>query len=219
MSTRSVIARPAGDGFAGRYHHFDGYPTGLGKTLWDLYRDRYAEDLEAMTAELIDAHPAGWSSINGADWSLEPGFVNRSEYSCAACGVSSSAHYRQSLPDDHPLRHPAPGTGQSYLLADHAPEEPVRPTPPMCYCHGDRSESEHLITSWGDDGGTEWAYVLSPGGLVVCERRWNDDGSHMVGMFGYGAAEGKASWLVLGIYPWHGPEPDWNALERAEATS
>lgn len=30
MSTRSAIARPAGDGWEGRYHHFDGYPSGVG---------------------------------------------------------------------------------------------------------------------------------------------------------------------------------------------
>ena len=34
MSTRSLIARKTEDGFEGTYHHWDGYPTGLGYTLW-----------------------------------------------------------------------------------------------------------------------------------------------------------------------------------------
>ena len=36
MSTRGVIARKDGDGFTGRYHHLDSYPSGLGQTLYRL---------------------------------------------------------------------------------------------------------------------------------------------------------------------------------------
>lgn len=76
MATRGGIARVTGSGtFKGRYHHWDGYPAGLGKTLWTLYRERYGKDLDKMLAELIDEHPAGWSTINDADWSLPPGFT------------------------------------------------------------------------------------------------------------------------------------------------
>ena len=35
MSTQAAIARRHGDGFLGVYHHWDGYPNALGKTLWD----------------------------------------------------------------------------------------------------------------------------------------------------------------------------------------
>lgn len=72
MSTRSAIARVNGDGFVGVYHHWDGNPTGLGKTLWDLALEN---DLAVLLETLIDLHPAGWSTINGADWSKEPGFI------------------------------------------------------------------------------------------------------------------------------------------------
>ncbi len=79
MSTRSCIARIKGDGFEGVYHHWDGYPTALGKTLWDLAHARPDNDVGEATKQmlrlLIDRHPAGWSSINGdVDWSQEPGF-------------------------------------------------------------------------------------------------------------------------------------------------
>jgi hypothetical protein len=70
MSTRSVIARETpGGGFAGRYVHWDGYPSGVGAQLWELYRSRFGRDLDAMLSELIDGHPAGWSVLC-ADWSL-----------------------------------------------------------------------------------------------------------------------------------------------------
>lgn len=75
MSTRGIIARPTeGDGFIGRYHHFDAYPTGLGKALIGFF---HSHPILAGVEILLDEHPAGWSSIIG-DWSKEPGFVEMS---------------------------------------------------------------------------------------------------------------------------------------------
>ena len=72
MSTRGIIARPTeGEGFIGRYHHFDAYPAGLGMQLIDLIN---AWGVSNTTKTLIDDHPAGWSSIFG-DWSQKPGFI------------------------------------------------------------------------------------------------------------------------------------------------
>ena len=77
MSTRSCIARPIGDEWEGRYHHSDGYPTGLGDELWHLVQ---AWGVEMARTRLIDEHPAGWSSILGADWSMPPGYRTRSNF-------------------------------------------------------------------------------------------------------------------------------------------
>lgn len=74
MGTRGVIARAKGDGWEGRYHHWDSYPRGLGKTLWDLYHGFFNQDKEAMTKFLIDEHPAGWSTINRADFNMSAGY-------------------------------------------------------------------------------------------------------------------------------------------------
>jgi hypothetical protein len=66
MSTRSVIARwtnkEAGE-WAGTYHHWDGYPTGLGAHLFGLIRDKYKGDVNRALKELVDDHPAGWSTL------------------------------------------------------------------------------------------------------------------------------------------------------------
>ena len=67
MSTRSVIARPTETGFLGRYHHWDGYPAGLGATLYENYRGHFQRDLDAMCRFLLDDHPAGFSTIVGRD--------------------------------------------------------------------------------------------------------------------------------------------------------
>lgn len=76
MSTRSAIARTNGDGFRGVYHHWDGYPTRLGKTLWQIHHGHFQGDLTRMLRVLIDGHPAGWSTINSKDFRLKPGFIN-----------------------------------------------------------------------------------------------------------------------------------------------
>ena len=68
MSTRSVIGRETpGGGFSGRYHHWDGCPSGLGQALYRLFPSFYDSDLEAMSKALIDGHPGGWSTLI-PDW-------------------------------------------------------------------------------------------------------------------------------------------------------
>ncbi len=74
MSTRGVIARATKDVFEGRYHHWDAYPDGLGKTLYGLFSGHFKGDLEAMLKFLLDDHTAGWSTINNRDFTLEAGF-------------------------------------------------------------------------------------------------------------------------------------------------
>lgn len=73
MSTRSVIAvsNVTGTDFIGVFHHWDGYPSGVGKALYTLYRERFGRDLEAMTQTLIYDRPSGWDSIV-ANWTNSP---------------------------------------------------------------------------------------------------------------------------------------------------
>jgi hypothetical protein len=81
MSTRGAIARKTSNGkpgepqtFVGRHHHWDSYPSGLGKALWGLYHGHFQRDLQAMLTVLVDDHPAGWSTICGKDVTKAPGF-------------------------------------------------------------------------------------------------------------------------------------------------
>ena len=78
MSTRAAIARLTQVSpvkWAGRYHHWDGYPSGLGLTLWQLYHGYFKCDLNAMLGVLLDDHLAGWSSLHAADFDQQPGFA------------------------------------------------------------------------------------------------------------------------------------------------
>jgi len=63
MSTRSIIARQLENGFEGVYHHWDGYPSGLGATLYKMYHSLGA-NLENLLEDVIDKHPSGWVTLN-----------------------------------------------------------------------------------------------------------------------------------------------------------
>lgn len=78
MSTHAIIARPheTGVGLAGRYCHFDGSPTGVGRTLYQLHQEHFRGDTAALCHFLIDEHPAGWSQLDGADFALEPAWID-----------------------------------------------------------------------------------------------------------------------------------------------
>ncbi|MBL8165415.1 MAG: hypothetical protein JNJ61_25755 [Anaerolineae bacterium] len=75
MATRALIGiYEAGKGSSWRatYHHWDGYPTGLGRALWRIYHDIYPGLLSAMMEFIVDAHPEGWSTLAGRDFRKRP---------------------------------------------------------------------------------------------------------------------------------------------------
>lgn len=64
MATRSLIGKTEGIGdFTVTYCHWDGYPTGMGKTLWDNIQ-KYGQ--ERVLHRLLVEYP-GWSSLCGTD--------------------------------------------------------------------------------------------------------------------------------------------------------
>lgn len=215
MSTRGVIARATGDGFAGRYHHWDSYPSGLGATLYSWGQRM---PLERMLKLLLDEHPAGWSTIVGTDPGLTPGYVDvyNTERCCVVCGMKLWEHYRQYYGRDG--RPPLPEKfahvpKDVYLLTGHSPQPQVFPgdNRPQCYCHGDRSEPPDQLTALNAAGcGCEYAYVFDESKRVMqimsscCE-----DGSKMIGMFGVG--DPKARWRIIATVGLDAPEPDWNS--------
>lgn len=171
MGTRGAIARAVSDGWVGKYHHWDSYPRGLGRSLWNHLHGHFQSDVEKFLAFFIDQHPAGWSTTVDADLTLEPGFVEYPKW-----GVN-------------------------------------RPEQAECYCHGDRSEEGHDLTSEnGDPCFIEWAYIFSP--------------THLTVLVGVAAAKDDPTaysdeytrvpyrHALVGVYPLDGEEPDWEEVER-----
>lgn len=226
MSTRAVIARLNGvNGFAGRYHHWDGYPMGLGATLWELSQTDgpFGGDIERMLHVLIDEHPGGWSTINGADWSQEPGYTEwtAKRGPCATCGKPYDRHMCQEYKEGQIMGHADPYPCTPGLYSRHLGHEyvdawsekpPAWLNRPECYCHGSRQEDEQLITSKNaTDCGCEWAYAIKGTTMVVFSSY--SGATKMVGAFGMGDPD--ATWIPVATVDLRGTEPDWEQMQSA----
>ena len=146
MSTRAFIARKLdladnafGCTFAGRYHHFDGYPTGLGKFLAEALQEQFQGDVDALLRRLLDSNVAkcGWSTILLCDLLLTP--------------VSPEDHmrYYRAWQDN-----PCPQTEHDYHKV------------PMCYA-ARGTEEEDLLTHDSDLGWLDWGYLFDIDALEV----------------------------------------------------
>ena len=150
MSTRSVVARVEGDGFVGRYCHWDGYPTHRGKQLFQAYRE--LGNADALVKYAVRKGESGyWSS-----------FCPPSENPVEA---------DRSTPEGEDAFQ------KSLSTINWAHEE----------------DNFDLISSQGDDWGTEWAYVIDDKGLTVFEN--------------------LGKWAYIGTYKWDA-EPDWESVEK-----
>ena len=237
MSTRSVIARPMGDGFNGRYHHWDGYPSGLGAELYWLaqpndYRAMaglpptpWNGDIEAMLKVLLDDHPAGWSTLERKDFRFAPGYNERQMTGTCKCGKPEEQHFCQYV---KPHEGPVPCGGGTYGLHLGHAYEPDEATItkaemgeliPQCYCHGDRAEEAREVTDQNASGmGCEYAYVLTTNRkMTVLSSFAEFDGKteKVIGYFGMGAED--EDWKPIGYVDLDGVEPNWKAIEEGQS--
>ncbi len=152
MSTRAFIARKTGPAdneygctFEGRYHHSDGYPSGLGKFLADALIDQFHGDVEALLRRLIDSSAArcGWSTIVGRDLFLQP------------VSPEQSLDYYRAWRDN-----PCPQTEHAYHKT------------PVCYA-ARGTEDEDLLTQTCDLGWLEWGYLFDAEALEVWQLSYS----------------------------------------------
>jgi len=194
MSTRSCIARSTGVGtFQGVYHHWDGYPAGLGATLFRIYRRHFKKDLVAMLAFLIEQHPAGWSTINNADFKLPAGY--------------QEAKYRKKRNGDNDYSKPIPHGPICYCHGGrYEGGSPVTQADDCgmewAYVFDVEKKLMHVL---------ERVYAAN----AVSTTGKNLDGKHMVGMFGCGAP-GHQRWQEIAAVELNGPEPNWKSLRSVE---
>lgn len=96
--------------------------------------------------------------------------------------------------------------------------------------HAGQSSPDQWIEGDGDDGGTEYAYVVGDEVVTVYERRFgrpDQDEGHGTGMFGMGASDTEVGgyWKRLGEVRWtvppggdpHQPVVDMQAIEDEAA--
>lgn len=221
MSTRSTIAREHGTGFKGVYHHWDGYPSGLGHTLFHLYRGHFKKNLRAMLRFLIDDHPQGWSTIVNADFTLPAGpRADRNLSLCEICHRPLWTHYRQYYgPSSRywveagrpPLPDSAPKAPNVFPLFDHQARAYNVPEGPQSFGKSEDGTIDHTTAA---GSGCEWAYVFNEEARAMfIKSSEHPDGSKMIGMFGSGNPE--ATWQSVAIIELDNPtEPDWKGIEQ-----
>lgn len=61
MGTRSTIRLPGAE--KGRYVHWDGYPSGVGRAIWTIV---HRDGLATARKTLVEDHPGGWSSLDAS---------------------------------------------------------------------------------------------------------------------------------------------------------
>jgi hypothetical protein len=225
MATRGAIARlerRESEGqppvFRGNYHHWDSYPTGLGKTLWGLYHGHFQQDLELMLQTLIDNHPAGWSSIVAADFTKSPGFVETMFQSSFTENKAVETVPAETVPVDETVSMPDTAVEESLEEAAcnngacyaGACDEGL--PAPACYCHGDREEAPWQVTEANAAAsGIEWVYAFSEG-LMHILSSFTPTGEKMIGMFGQG--DPRAGWRTVAVIDLDEEEPDWQYIEE-----
>lgn len=195
MGTRGVIAERHGQSWRGRYHHWDSYPTGLGKSLWHVIPGVFGGNLEVALNFLLRQHTS-WSTIQGADWTKEAGYIEDAK--CRKCGKKYESGHEEK-------------TGHKFEWPRSSDSGP------KCHCHGSRNEKSGKYITEGDDCGVEWAYVLDKkkATLTVLRHIWREKGTQYVGIGGLSAIQ-PLSWEDCGTFRLDGAEPDWAKVECGE---
>lgn len=198
MATRSMIGRfDENNRIVGRYVHWDGYPSGVGQTLHKAFAKHFGGSAEIMATYFIDEHPAGWSSVMNADFSLPAGFREV---------------------DDKPSPFIFSSSGEPISNPNYVNQ-------PECYCHGSRQEPEDTLIcncGEGDNSGCqplsiEYIYGLAEEGLHIYYH------VEVAGEFdppyeGTNYRPPKYCHVLYGILPWDQPV-DWAQVEEDIAES
>ena len=185
MSTQGAIVRTTGNStFKGVYHHWDSYPSGLGRTLWEMYHGFFKRDCQAMIKYLIDDHPAGWSTINDSDFNLPAGYQGMDKDPDTYCGPECYCHGGRSDGPREVNDQNASGCGIEYVY------------------HLDEGPSLVILSSYHQDGEK----------MIGAFGSGDPDGEKMIGAFGSGDPD--ATWKELARLPLFGEEPDWKALDQ-----
>ncbi len=134
MSTRCVVARVEsrenGFGFRGRFIKPDGYPSGVGATLW---REVRRLGLQPVLELLIDRYNGGWGSLSGCELDLEP--------------VASSQYHTSGLPG-HPVYYDD-NNGKDFTITETDDTDTE-------WCYAFDEQNMHILSNSGFGDYPEW---------------------------------------------------------------
>lgn len=186
MSTRSVVAAADGDAWTrGRYVHSDGYPDGVGRTLWTLVA---RDGVEAVLRVITEEH-YGWSNLHASQPDIKGVRVSpKATFGTYEYGSPQQVALvlrKGGMYGDGRFGN-VPGYGIAYTT------------------HQGQSNADKWVEFNGDNWGTEWAYALGAGGMLICKTsEW---------------IEGQPeTWVPVHYASWDQPQPLWDQLEKDDA--
>jgi hypothetical protein len=191
MATRGVIAVKTGKNkWVGVYHHWDSYPTNLGKTIWQMIKNKFHDDIEAFIRYAIFEHPAGWSHLFDS-------FV---------------------LVNENPLKHKKEFGSQCYCHGYFAKRDGITPDEshlikyPECISDPQEQYTNCLFY--------EWVYILDPKKRTMEIWCNYDTGQEFTvkGVDNYGKPyeyqSTQYAWKSIITISFDDKEPDWDEIEK-----
>jgi len=203
MSTRGCVAIGTPEHWVGVYNHFDSYPTGLGRELWEHLE---GEDLQKFASELLKYD----------EWRH---YLNKGV--CPYCGKKGVGH-------PHTIRGDVYGFDSPFFKRSELPEEIRRnieetgyPDPEVKW-HKHASLDDKITSDSPDPLFIEWVYVVEPEARmihiltsVLVEDTWDRPVKTPEKLEGnvwdYGHCKCKHE-LVKSV-SLDEPEPDWEEIE------
>lgn len=96
MSTRSIIAKQQGDTWAGRYAHWDGYPSNQAACIWHIVK---RDGIQKAVTTLVDENYY-WSNLNPfQEEGKVPDYTDDSRF-FPVVGYGIAGNENQSDPDE-----------------------------------------------------------------------------------------------------------------------
>ena len=201
MSTRSVIAVAESPmKWEGKYHHWDGYPEGLGKAIMQAYEG----DVNELVRAFLNEEVHHWSTAVGYNMKLPVNHKPEGADVCAECGEVEWRHWKQNY-EKHGEKAP---DVEDYMVFGHPFRDPYYSGKlskdlygPVAHLKNDEGEEWICSSENASGSGCEYAYVFVPNGesyqnKVYILSSFRRDGSKMIGMFGSGDPD--SAWLCIG---------------------
>lgn len=231
MSTNGAVAIKNGNGWLGVYNHWDSYPTGLGKELWD-YLHQEGIDLQQFRQNLLRYDD--WRNFRNGGICPYCGKVDKGQPHSIGGNIEHPSlvgdhqqyvsademreHFRQ-LPAWQGRNDEIEAMIKRELVIKENVEATGYPDPEAKYHqHGDLT---NLMTNENTDAlFTEWVYIIDPTKRVLeilAHRRAEGTHTESSDCGGYHEwQQPNYEHHLLAAFAIDGDEPDWKELENRD---
>lgn len=234
MSTRSNIGMYLNEkhtSLIARYHHFDGYPTGVGRSLYHHLHKAYGGNYAAMMEYIVSAD-CGWSTLNDKDLRLPRVWCESYDRDGASLRFAKHVmprmekHVSDIMSGELDIKYDPTWRYTNYTKiklttyeSDNERED-VKDVEEETVIYNDDPTFSAWMAIWdnaplayrerGEKGG--WAYKS----MKACNDEYvylADIRKNTMHVFGHRYEYDKAPRPLLAIVDMLGPEPDWQAME------